>query len=126
MSVKNITISVVYRSLWQDGFAARGWKLAVAINDPLVIASTPYTGSHIPTSVFVHDILDHYLCGLPLSGHRNEAIALTQLGSRTDTDIGMDFQQMIDEDILSGQVNGETLDSFLPDQNHRRCCERNR
>ncbi|MEA1051523.1 hypothetical protein U5801_17165 [Lamprobacter modestohalophilus] len=72
-----------YRCDWPDGFGARGWKLASAIDDPNIIASTPATGDQIPTAVFIHDILDHALCGLPPSGHRAESIALLQLAART-------------------------------------------
>jgi hypothetical protein len=49
----------LYGRTWRDGFGARGWKVAGAVNDPEVIASTAETGERIPTSVFVHDILDH-------------------------------------------------------------------
>ena len=78
-----VRVSCLYRRTWQDGFGARGWKLAGTANDPEVIASTAATGERIPTSVFVHDILDHFLCGLGPSGHRNEAVALLQLAART-------------------------------------------
>ena len=107
-------IPVSYRLAWQDGFGARGWKLDCSIGDPAVIAATAETGARIPTSVFVHDILDHHLCGLAMSGHRNEAIALMQLASRTGADPRPDFTQMVDEDLMAGQVNGESLHRFLP------------
>jgi len=103
-----------YRRCWEDGYGARGWKLTAATDDPEVIAATAETGSRIPTSVFVHDILDHRLCGLGASGHRNEAIALVQLGTRTGTDPTPDFAQMVDEDLMQGRVSGESLMAFLP------------
>jgi len=109
-----VTIPVSYRRVWQDGFGARGWKLDAAIEDPAVIAATADTGDRIATSVFVHDIFDHYLCGLPMSGHRNEAVALVQLAERTGSDPADDFARMVREDLLHGQVNGEGLRSFLP------------
>ena len=118
MQTKNndaIRIPVSYHSEWQDGFGARGWKLDAAIDDPQVIASTAETGRNIPTSVFVHDIVDHHLCGLALSGHRNEAIALTLLELRTGSSPIPDFTQMVEEDILRGNVNGESMRTFLPD-----------
>ncbi len=59
-------------------------------------------------------MLDHYISGFPLSGHRNEAAAITQLGLRTGTDIYPDIRQMIDEDVLYGHIIGESLESFLP------------
>ena len=62
----DVQLHCCYRSVWQDGFGARGWKLASAIDDPAVIAATAETGERIPTSVFVHDILDHTLCGLAM------------------------------------------------------------
>ncbi len=116
MNTNNTTlhIAATYCSQWQDGFGARGWKLNSATNDPMVIASNAETGDRIPTSVFVHDILDHHLSGLQLSGHRNEAIALTLLGERTATSPLPDFAQMVDEDLIRGNLNGEPMHSFLP------------
>jgi hypothetical protein len=111
----NVTLPATYCSEWNDGFGARGWKLDVSIGDPAVIASTEATGQRIPTSVFVHDILDHHLCGLPMSGHRNEAIALKLLAERTGSSPVPDYVQMIEEDILLGAVNGEDMISFLPE-----------
>ncbi len=112
MTDLNIQIPVTWRLEWDDGFGARGWKLDDSLNDPYVIAATADTGSRIATSVPVHDILDHYLCGLPLSGHRNEAIALVQLGLRTGSSPAPDFAAMVDEDLLQGRVNGESMRSF--------------
>jgi hypothetical protein len=109
-----VRVPCLYRRTWQDGFGARGWKLAGTANDPEVIASTAATGERIPTSVFVHDILDHSLCGLGPSGHRNEAVALLQLAARTGADPTPDFAQMVDEDLLQGRVLGETFRQFLP------------
>lgn len=111
-----VKLAATYKSEWDDGFGARGWKLDVAMNDPMVIASTAETGDRIPTSVLVHDMLDHHLCGLAMSGHRNEAIALTLLGIRTGTSPLPDFSQMTEEDILRGNVNGEAMKTFLPRQ----------
>ncbi len=112
---QSVSIPVTYNHVWQDGFGARGWKLSNSIDDPAVIAATAETGDRINTSVLIHDIMDHFLCGLPLSGHRNEAAALYQLAIRTGSDISSDFAQMVDEDLLRGHVNGESLRDFLPD-----------
>lgn len=109
-----VRIPFSYYREWQDGFGARGWKLDCSIGDPMVIAATAETGEQIPTSVFIHDILDHHLCGLPMSGHRNEAIALIQLATRTGADPRPDFAGMVREDLMQGQVNGEPLREFLP------------
>lgn len=114
MRMPRTEIAVTYRREWADGFGARGWKLDDALDDPDVIAATAETGTRIPTSVLVHDILDHYLCGLPLSGHRNEAKALYQLAVRTGADPAPDFAQMVEEDVLHGHVNGESIQQFLP------------
>jgi hypothetical protein len=113
----HVIIPVTYKKEWRDGFGARGWKLDCSVNDPMVIASTSQTGNRIPTSVLVHDMLDHYLCGFPLSGHRNEAKALIQLQERTGSDPAPDFAQMVDEDLMTGIVNGESLRSFITEQN---------
>jgi hypothetical protein len=64
----------------------------------------------------VHDILDHSLCGLGPSGHRNEAVALLQLAERTGADPTPDFAQMVDEDLLQGRVLGETFQELLPQE----------
>ncbi len=110
----DVQLHCFYRSVWQDGFGARGWKLASAIDDPAVIAATAETGERIPTSVFVHDILDHTLCGLAMSGHRNEAVALIQLATRTGMAPTPDYAQMVDEDLLSRYASSELLYDFLP------------
>lgn len=110
-----VRIPCIYQKVWADGYGARGWKLRSGVADPEIIASTAATGDRIPTSVFVHDILDHALCGLGASGHRNEAIALVQLASRTGVDPTADFAQIVDEDLLYGRVLGEDFRRFLPD-----------
>jgi len=115
MSEPCIIVPILYHHEWADGFGARGWKLEAAIDDPEVIAATSETGLRIPTSVLVHDILDHHLCGLPLSGHRNEAVALHQLSLRTGSDPRPDLIQMVDEDIMHGRVLGESMHAFLPE-----------
>jgi len=112
--VTEVRLECHYRREWPDGFGARGWKLASTTDDPNIIASTPATGDRIPTAVFIHDILDHALCGLPPSGHRAEAIALLQLAARTGADPRPDFAQMVDEDLLQGRADGETLETLLP------------
>jgi hypothetical protein len=109
------SIPVSYRREWQDGFGARGWKLDVSIAEPSVIAATAEHGTRVPTSVLVHDILDHHLCGFGIGGHRNEAMALMQLASRTGADPRVDFRQIVDEDLMQGHCNGEPLLAFLPD-----------
>ena len=114
MKIAAVRLACHYQRCWQDGFGARGWKLASAVGDPEVIASTAATGERIRTSVFVHDILDHILCGLPNSGHRNEAVALVQLARRTGADPTPDFVQMVEEDLLQGRIIGESLVGFLP------------
>jgi len=107
-------VAVRYRETWADGFGARGWKLVAAEEEAEVIAATPYHGERVPTSVFVHDILDHYVSGFALSGHRAEAKALVQLAARTGSDPTPDYQQMVDEDLLRGDCQGEALADFLP------------
>jgi len=113
---KGVCVFVTYKKLWDDGFGARGWKLDATIGDPEIIASTRETGLKISTSVFVHDILDHFLSGFGVSGHRSEAMALIQLSKRTNSDPTPDYEQMVKEDIINGRVNGESLATFLPKQ----------
>ena len=109
-----VAVAVTYMRQWHDGFGARGWKIDATIGDPVIIASTRETGNRIPTSVFVHDVLDHYLSGFGISGHRSEAMALVQLSRRTGSDPLPDYRQMITEDILNGIINGERMTDFLP------------
>jgi hypothetical protein len=109
-----VRVALRYRREWQDGYGARGWKLEAAVGDPAIIASTRETGDRIPTSVLVHDVLDHFLSGFAVSGHRAEAMATVQLSERTASPVERDFLQLVDEDLLFGQVNGESLASFLP------------
>ncbi len=111
-----VSFPVTYKKSWDDGFGARGWKLDATIGDPQIIASTRETGERINTSVFVHDILDHFLSGFGVSGHRSEAMALIQLAKRTRSDPSPDYGQMVREDIMRGNVNGESLATFLPEQ----------
>ena len=103
----SVRVPVTYKQLWDDGFGARGWKINATISDPEIIASTRETGQNINTSVFIHDILDHFLSGFGVSGHRSEAMALIQLSNRTGSSPAPDYEQMVREDILNGRVNGE-------------------
>ena len=109
-----VQVPVTYKKVWDDGFGARGWKVDATIGDPEIIASTRETGQRINTSVFIHDILDHFLSGFGVSGHRSEAMALIQLSKRTGSDPRPDYEQLVREDILNGRVNGEALMDFLP------------
>jgi hypothetical protein len=109
-----VQVPVTYKKVWDDGFGARGWKVDATIGDPEIIASTRETGQRINTSVFIHDILDHFLSGFGVSGHRSEAMALIQLSKRTGSDPGADYEQLVTEDILNARVNGEELVDFLP------------
>lgn len=111
---QGVSVPVTYRKTWDDGFGARGWKVDATIGDPEIIASTRETGQTINTSVFVHDVLDHFLSGFGVSGHRSEAMALIQLEKRTGSDPLPDYVQMVREDVIRGRVNGEPLMSFLP------------
>lgn len=110
-----VEVFATYKRVWNDEFGARGWKLNATIGDPEIIASTRQTGERINTSVFVHDVLDHFLSGFGVSGHRSEAMALVQLSKRTGSSPRPDFRQMINEDIINGRVNGEALLTFLPE-----------
>lgn len=109
----DLIIPVSYRDEWQDGLGARGWKMDRAIGDPVLIATTAYSGEKVPTSVLIHDMLDHFVSGFGLSGHRNEAKATLQLGLRTGTEIASSYA-LLAEDIMASGINGETLQQFLP------------
>ena len=113
-SSQQTRIPVTYRNEWQDGFGARGWKPDAAMTDSTVIASTAYTGENVTTSVLIHDILDHLLCGFGFSGHRNEAMAVVQLASRTGADAEISFCPMVEE-VMRGLIREESIEAFLPD-----------
>jgi hypothetical protein len=89
----DVQVPVTYKKIWDDGFGARGWKLDATIGDPEIIASTRETGQRINTSVFIHDILDHFLSDFGVSGQRREAMALIQLSKRTGSDPVSDYEQ---------------------------------
>jgi len=108
-----VPIDMRYHSEWDDGFGARGWKLESTIGDDRVIASTPFTGNISETSVFVHDIVDHQLCGLRIGGHRNEAIAVFLHALRSGVPIDLSIASMVEE-ILTTSECGEKLKTFLP------------
>lgn len=110
-----VRVSVRYADTWEDGFGARGWKLDLPNLGSDIIAATPYTGDLIPTSVFVHDIVDHLLCGFSLTGYIDEAAALIQLSLRTGSDPLSDYQQMIDEDLLPGLCQHDDWIDLLPE-----------
>ena len=110
-----VTVGIHYRRTWDDAFGARGWKLDGTEGDPEVIAATPYPGELIPTSVLIHDLLDHRLCGLTLSDYVDEAIALIQLARRTGSDPTPDYVRMVDDDLLNGLAGAATLRRLLPD-----------
>jgi hypothetical protein len=106
-------IDLTYHSEWRDGFGAQGWKLNVAMDDPKVIACTAYTGTKSPTSVLVHDILDHLVSGFWLSGFKNEACATAIHGLRNGIEVRSSYESMTD-DILSAEgVTNEIMD-LLP------------
>lgn len=113
-TVPGTRVPVRYATVWQDGLGARGWKLDLPGLGADVIAATPYPGERIPTSVFVHDIVDHHLCGFALSGYRDEAGALIQLAQRTGSDPLADFRQIIDEDLLPGAFESADWRELLP------------
>lgn len=108
-----VSVAVSYRATWNDGLGAGGWKLDANLDDPEIIAVTSVTSGRIPTSVLVHDLLDHLLCGFAASGHRAEGMALGQLARRTGADPTPDYRQMVVEDLLRGHVVGETAQSFV-------------
>lgn len=114
-AARSVQVPVRYGRTWDDGFGARGWKLALPGLGEDVIAATPFTGERIPTSVFVHDIVDHHLCGFALSGYLDEAGALMQLALRTGSDPVEDHRQMIDEDLLPGRPVADDWPALLPE-----------
>lgn len=104
---------VTYHSEWQDGYGAQGWKLNVTMDDPDVIACTPYPGNKTPTSVLVHDILDHLVSGFGLSGFANEARATAMHGIRNGIEVRSSYEWMADE-ILSTKLLKVDITDFLP------------
>ena len=113
MTVANVQIVAEYREYWDDGFGARGWKIAPSIEDPRVIASVAHTGSISATCVLVHDMLDHHLCGLSIGGHRNEVVATMLHAMRNGLSVEKSIDMMVDEFVGTGYC-GEMLTDFLP------------
>lgn len=108
-----VTFGATYRREWNDGFGARGWKLDDSLDDPRVIAVTAYTGPAVPTSVFVHDILDHRISGFGVSGVQNELCAIMQLVLRTGADARKSFDPIVG-DLLKGRIEGGNDEAVLP------------
>ena len=104
---------LIYRTEWQDGYGAQGWKLDIAVNDSEVIACSSYTGQKSQTSVLIHDLLDHLVSGFWLSGYRNEARATAMHGLRNGIEVRSSYERMI-EDILQSRNLGEPFQNFLP------------
>lgn len=107
-------LEIVYQKCWNDGFGARGWKIAPSIDDPRVIASSTYVGLASPTCVLIHDIMDHHLCGLSIGGHRNEMVATLLHAMRNGLPVRKSIDMMIDEFLTSGYC-GEEISEFLAD-----------
>lgn len=95
-----------YRDEWVDGFGARGWKLDSALGYPDMIAATSYPGLKSPTSVPVHDVLDHWLPGFGYDPW-DEAKATLQHVLRNALDIDASYAQLA-RDILSGTAQSDT------------------
>lgn len=104
---------LTYHSEWRDGYGAQGWKLDLAMDDPEVIACTAYTGNKTPTSVLVHDMLDHLISGFWLSGYANEARATAMHGIRNGIEVRSSYEWMADE-MLGAKLLKESLTDFLP------------
>lgn len=104
---------LIFRSEWQDGYGAQGWKLVMAMADPEVIACTAYTGSKTPTSVLVHDMLDHLVSGFRLSGYADEARATAMHGLRNGIEVRSSYEWMADE-ILRQPPSMNQLADLLP------------
>lgn len=111
--VSGMLLDVTYHSECQDGYRAQGWKLNLAMDDPAVIACTAYTGNKTPTSVLVHDILDHLISGFWLSGYINEARATAMHGLRNGIKIRSSYEWMVNE-ILSTNNLKEPISGLLP------------
>jgi hypothetical protein len=109
-----IYVPLTYRAQWEDGFGAHGWKLDIAVDDRRVIACTSYTGHKSPTSVLVHDILDHLVSGFPQSGYRNEAVATTLHGLRNGIEFQSSFEWMVDEIVAADDLDESILPFLSP------------
>lgn len=99
-------VALSYHDEWADGFGARGWKLDSALGYPDVIAATSYPGLKSPTSVPVHDVLDHWLPGFGY-GPWDEAKATLQHALRNALDIDTSYAQLARE-ILGGTARPGT------------------
>ncbi|MCF7984775.1 MAG: hypothetical protein K9L70_10260 [Thiohalocapsa sp.] len=91
LAAGGVHVPVQWRRCRDDGLGAQGWKLVANVDDPEIIAVTGHASGPVGTSVLVHDILDHLLCGFAASGHRAEAMALRQLTLRSGSDPTPDY-----------------------------------
>lgn len=117
-------LRLIYRDEWNDDFGAQGWKLEAAIADPDIIACTARSGGKSPTSVIVHDILDHFVSGFALSGCLNEARATVMHGLRNSIEVRSSFEWLID-DILrdpASDSDAQVLLAALLPAPVRACC----
>ncbi|WP_414041523.1 hypothetical protein ACJU26_05530 [Acidithiobacillus sp. M4-SHS-6] len=99
-------VALSYRDEWNDGFGARGWKLDSALGYPDMIAATSYPGLKSPTSVPVHDVLDHWLPGFGYDPW-DEAKATLQHALRNALDIDVSYTQLA-RDILGGTAQPDS------------------
>lgn len=113
VGVPAVYVTAVYRACWNDGYGVRGWKIAPAIEDPRVIASAAHSSAVSATSVLVHDIMDHHLCGLPIGGHRNEVVATLLHAMRNGLSVDTSIDMMVSEFLDTGYC-GEEPRQFLP------------
>lgn len=97
-----VTVPLVYRTDWDDGFYARGWKIEGEMRRGAVIASTSTISGASPTSVPVHDILDHWVSGFSCHEWIGEAKAIVMHGLRNGIDVRRSLQAMAQEMAQGG------------------------
>lgn len=108
----SLQIPITYQDEWHDGFGARGWKLDCATGHSEMIASTSCLGGKSPTSVIVHDVVDHHLSGfgwtLP-----DEAKAIVIHGLRNGIEVLSSLESLAD-DLLRESPPACAIEAFLP------------
>lgn len=103
---------LTYRDEWSDSFGARGWKLESAVANPEIIACTAHAGGKSPTSVIVHDILDHLVSGFGLSGCLNEARAIVMHGLRNGIEVRSSFECLVDDILRDPASDSDARELF--------------
>lgn len=110
-----ITI-LTYKDSWPDSYGVSGWRLCDSEGRFPAFPSSAAVGTASPTSVPIHDVLDHWTCGFGWHTYSDEAKATVMHGLRNGIDVRRSFE-LLAEDLIVDQQPSEPIDFFV---SHRR------